>query len=43
MMKRSIKLVSLLLIAVSLIATSCSSSRKSGHCSCAGMVGYGNR
>jgi hypothetical protein len=38
-MKKIIKLTSLALIAIALIATGCSSSKKS-TCGCAGMVGY---
>lgn len=41
-MKKVLKLASILLIAITLVATGCSSSKK-GHCSCAGMVGYGVR
>jgi hypothetical protein len=38
-MKKIIKLTSLALIAIALVATGCSSSKKS-TCGCSGMVGY---
>jgi hypothetical protein len=38
-MKKIIKIASLALIAVALIATGCSATKKS-TCGCSGMVGY---
>jgi hypothetical protein len=38
-MKKIIKITSLALIAIALLATGCSSSKKS-TCGCTGMVGY---
>jgi hypothetical protein len=38
-MKKIIKITSLALIAIALVATGCSASKKS-TCGCTGMVGY---